>query len=139
MNIGGTMEVYTQICGLVILFLIIVFCILKGRDKFSYGKLFILNIFVAIVSLILDMVSSNLVYNAAFLPEKLVHVVSKLYLMSLIASVVCCISYIIASLSNVITYWKRRCVIMHVTAVGFCVLVGILPVSYTHLTLPTKA
>ena len=68
MNIGGTMEVYTQICGLVILFLIIVFCILKGRDKFSYGKLFILNIFVAIVSLILDMVSSNLVYNAAFLP-----------------------------------------------------------------------
>ena len=130
MYIGGTMEVYTQICGLVILLLIIVFCILKGRDKFSYGRVFTLNIIVAIVSLILDMVSSNLVYNAAFLPEKLVHVVSKLYLMSLIASVVCCVSYIIASLSNVITYWKRRCIIMHVAAVGFCVLVGILPVDY---------
>ena len=42
MYIGGTMEVYTQICGLVILLLIIVFCILKGRDKFSYGRFFTL-------------------------------------------------------------------------------------------------
>ena len=81
MYIGGTMEVYTQICGLVILLLIIVFCILKGRDKFSYGRFFTLNIIVAIVSLILDMVSSNLVYNAAFLPEKLVMMTRKTTIM----------------------------------------------------------
>lgn len=123
------MNIQVQCCGIVLMLVLIVFYETQKKLHLDTGRAFFQTVIVALISIILDVLSIVAICHQDSVPELVVKIVCKSYLISLIALAFCTFYYICMDIiSKRVVY--RRSVYMHIILglVGAALIV-ILPIS----------
>ncbi|MCR4694508.1 MAG: EAL domain-containing protein [Pseudobutyrivibrio sp.] len=99
------MIIYTQLCGLVIISMLLFFYYKQPTMGLASEQLFKISLLSILISTLLDIFSCNLIIRAASYGESAVYMTCKLYLVSVETVVFTCLSYAIAE--TLLNYGSR--------------------------------
>lgn len=121
------MNISVQCCGVILMAVLFYFYYSQKKLFLSTEKAFLSIYFVTLLSLCLDIFSIvGIAYREA-LPDMIVKLICKLYLVSIILMSFCCLLYVCADICSAKQYQKVRTSSMIIGAV-FSVLVFLLPI-----------
>lgn len=126
------MVIQAQICGIVLVLVILTLYFLQRNIDLKAQRLFKLNLLVVLVSIILDANSILVIQRAAGVYGMPQRIACKIYLMSLVIGTLTSFLYLTVELEDVFKRMVeiRRCAVIY-ACVG-CLAIGILPISF-HL------
>ena len=90
------MVIYTQLCGLVIISMLLFFYYKQPTMGLASENLFKISLLSILISTMLDIFSCSLIIHASSYGENVVYMTCKLYLVSVETVVFTCLSYAIA-------------------------------------------
>lgn len=129
---GDAMNIQVQCCGLALILVLLYFYQYQKKVELHTEKAFLRIIYVSIISLSMDILSIVMIANLETLPDYMVRMVCKLYLISLLGVVLCGLLYIVADIySNSRAYYKVELVSCSIIAVG-AIFVCCLPIHILY-------
>ncbi|MBP3617625.1 MAG: EAL domain-containing protein [Lachnospiraceae bacterium] len=123
------MNIYTQCCGILLLLVIIIFYGSQKRLHLNTGTMFFGTLLVGLFSIVLDALSIVAICNMDRLPEILVKLVCKTYLVSLVALAFCAVLYICTDIYTKRIQYRKAVYCNGIIGVLALVLIYSLPIS----------
>ncbi len=127
------MKIQAQICGIVLVLVILTLYFLQRKIDLKAQKLFKMNLLVVLVSIMLDANSIIMIQKADGIYELPQRIACKIYLMSLVIGALTSFLYLTVELEDTEDTFKKMTKIKR-GAVGFAVIgclgIGILPISF---------
>ncbi len=124
------MIIQAQICGIVLVLVILTLCLLQRKIDLRAQKLFRINLLIVLVSIVLDAYSIILIQGTEGVYGLRQHIACKSYLMSLVIGAYTSFLYLTVELEAV---WKKMYRIKRYAAVFMaagCLCIAILPISF---------
>ncbi len=127
------MEIMTQCCGVVLLIVLFAFYSRQKTLPLSTSKAFVGAIIVTFICVCLDIASVIVIYNKDMIPDIIVEIICKAYLISLVGVGFCGFFYVCI---DAVTQDVRYKTVLHISiavAVIGVTIVAVLPIRY-HVT-----
>lgn len=124
------MNIQAQCCGIVLLLVLLFFYFRQKKLQLNTEKAFMLVFCVTLIGVLLDILSIVVITNMEYLPELMVEILCKSYLVSLLSVAVCGLTYVCMDLNVKIRRYKSVLkVYLFIAAIGIC-LIYFLPIKY---------
>lgn len=122
------MNIQGQICGLIIVMVILLFFVKQKKVGLHTEYIFFLILMATMVSIILDITSVAAIVYKDYIPSWLVGIICKIYLVSLLIVAMCALVYVLADVYVEHQYYYKVNVYVVVTAV-MAVIILALPIG----------
>lgn len=122
--------IYTQCCGIVLMLVLFLFYKIQKRIHLNTEKAFWRTFCATFISISLDIVSVVAIQNMDILPETMVEIICKAYLVSLQAVINFSVLYLCADIFQNGMKYVRACILCLITLVVGSVITFMLPIYY---------